>query len=67
MNNVKIMVDTYKCTGCSICSSLCPYGYITVRDGELGFPVPHLIECKNCGNCIKGCPFSDEHNDDDDE
>ena len=64
MNNVKTMVDSYKCTGCSRCALVCPYGYVSHKDGELGFPVPHIDECKNCGLCLKSCPFSDEYNED---
>jgi len=37
------------------------------KDGELGFPVPHMDECENCGLCLKSCPFSDEYNEDEGE
>ena len=42
MNNVQVMVKNNKCTGCTIRIGICPYGFISVTDGELGFPVPHI-------------------------
>ena len=67
MNNVKIMVDTYCCTGCSRCILFCPNGYISMVQGDLGFPVPHIEECDYCGQCLKSCPFSDEFTEEDNE
>lgn len=62
--NVKLMVDTYTCTGCSRCIPFCPHGYISMKQGDLGFPVPDIIKCNNCGQCIKSCPFSPAFNED---
>lgn len=64
MNNVKLMVDTYTCTGCSRCIPFCPHGYISMKQGDLGFPVPYIEKCYDCGQCIKSCPFSTEFNED---
>lgn len=64
MNNIMKMVDTYTCTGCSLCILFCPNGYISMKQGDLGFPVPYVEKCNNCGKCIKSCPFSDEFNED---
>ena len=60
LNNVSIMVDSATCTGCSRCTLFCPYGYITLKQGDLGFLVPYIEKCVGCGTCIKSCPFSDE-------
>jgi len=60
LNNVSIMVDSATCTGCSRCALFCPYGYITLKQGDLGFLVPYIEKCVGCGTCIKSCPFSDE-------
>jgi len=67
MTNVKVMVDNYKCTGCTRCALFCPYGCISFTSGDLGFPVPHIEECNNCGVCIKSCPWSDEFDKGNDE
>lgn len=67
MNNVMKMISTYTCTGCCRCIQFCPNGYISLKQGDLGFLVPYIVSCDNCGECIKNCPFSDEFNDAKDE
>ncbi len=64
MSNVKIIADNYCCTGCGRCELFCPYGHISLKNGDLGFPVPFIEECKDCGECVKSCPWSDEYSDD---
>ena len=67
MNNVMKMVDTHTCTGCSLCLSFCPYGNISMEQGDLGFPVPNIKDhklCSGCSKCLKACPFSDEFEED---
>lgn len=67
MNSVGKMVLARTCVGCGQCEYLCEKGAITMKDGELGFPVPFIDEdkCTDCGKCIKSCPFSDECEEDD--
>lgn len=67
MNNVGIMVDNFSCTGCSACALVCPYGNIIFKEGNLGFPVPYVEKCDNCGTCIRSCPFSVEYVDSDEQ
>ncbi len=67
MKNVQEMVDNYRCTGCTRCVLFCPKGYITVKQGDLGFPVPSIEKCDNCGVCIRSCPFSDEYDESESE
>ena len=59
VKNVAEIVDNLLCTGCSRCVLFCPNGYITMRKGDLGFPVPHVAKCNDCGACIRACPFID--------
>ena len=61
MKNVSEMVESLICIGCGRCVLFCPYGFITMKDGLLGFPVPCVEECNDCGECIKSCPFSGEY------
>lgn len=64
MNNVMKMVDTYTCTGCCICIAFCPHGNLSMKQGDLGFPVPYVNNnelCNGCNQCIKACPFSEEY------
>ena len=68
MSTVKKMVTLRTCVGCGTCESVCPFGAIEMKDGELGFPIPSINEekCTDCGECIKNCPFSDENDEDED-
>lgn len=59
LKNVAEMVNNMLCTGCGRCVLFCPYGYITMKEGDLGFPVPYIVNCHDCGTCIQACPFSD--------
>ena len=45
------------CTGCGICSLVCPTGAIKMEKGELGFvyPIHDKEKCINCGKCTNVC------------
>jgi heterodisulfide reductase subunit A len=47
------VVDEDRCSGCSLCISICPYGAIKLIDGKA-----HVEEvlCEGCGACISTCP-----------
>ena len=49
------VIDPEACQKCGICASVCPYGAITWRKGE----VAAVIEaaCAGCGNCGAACTF----------
>ena len=34
--------DLRHCTGCGMCSNLCPKNAITMKKGEHGFTYPHI-------------------------
>ncbi len=42
-----------KCTGCGICSKVCPVGCISMKNAE---PVWSLEKCQSCMACINYCP-----------
>ncbi len=51
------------CTGCGLCSQICPLKCITMCEDEEGFVYPNVDNdrCSNCSFCIKKCPvLSDE-------
>lgn len=47
-----------ECTGCSLCSQICPFGAIVMKTDEEGFiyPAVNLAKCRECGKCAKHCP-----------
>ena len=48
----KLLTDPGLCTGCGICAGLCPFGCMTMEDGQ-----PSAGEgCTLCGECVRGCP-----------
>lgn len=51
-----------QCTGCCVCSNVCPVEAITMVLSAEGFYVPRIDEqkCINCGKCQKKCPSNNE-------
>ncbi len=47
-------VDKDKCTGCKICTKVCPVLSITVENKKA---VVNESDCRACGNCEQRCPF----------
>jgi len=43
------------CTGCGLCSRMCPTGAITMRGGEKKRPV-WSFSCESCMRCLGMCP-----------
>ncbi len=52
-------VKTDNCSGCSLCSAVCPKQAIHIEKNEEGFfyPVINSKICINCGFCYEKCPF----------
>ena len=63
----KLDIDPERCTGCAVCSLVCPASVITmvdtgtriVGDRELKVrrPVFDLSTCIFCGECVDNCAF----------
>ncbi len=54
--------DLTTCTGCGMCSNICPQSAIKMREGQHGFVYPYVDEekCIACGLCAKKCPANME-------
>lgn len=50
--------DIYRCTGCSVCASVCGAGAISMVEDVEGFSRPQvdLGRCSSCGTCERQCP-----------
>lgn len=48
------------CTGCGMCTAICPSGAIQMQPDEHGFlhPTVDAAKCTDCGLCIRKCPIS---------
>ena len=55
-NNINIL-DRKECTGCSVCSQVCPHNCIEMIETKEGFHYPVVDEklCTDCGLCVKKC------------
>jgi len=50
-----IEIDEEKCSGCGICTAVCPYNAIRV-DSERGIAEVDEASCRGCGTCAAACP-----------
>jgi heterodisulfide reductase subunit A len=49
------VIDEEKCSGCRICSLLCPYSAISFIEDEKISRINEAL-CKGCGTCVAACP-----------
>lgn len=49
-----IQIITDKCTGCTLCVKVCPFGAITIAGKKA---VVDLDKCTLCGACVESCKF----------
>jgi ferredoxin len=55
-NVVTLNYDPEKCTGCGMCTEVCPHRIFELEDGKAR--VRDRDACMECGACAKNCPFS---------
>lgn len=57
LKNVSTLtLDTAKCIGCGMCTTVCPHNVFAVTDRKAA--VTDLNACMECGACEKNCPVS---------
>lgn len=51
-----------ECTGCALCTYICPSQCITMVEGKLGhlFPSVDNQKCIHCNLCVKTCPSNNQ-------
>ncbi|MFC1543293.1 4Fe-4S binding protein [Candidatus Neomarinimicrobiota bacterium] len=54
---IQAQIDPELCSGCRVCSSLCPFGAIDF-DSQRNVSVVNIALCKGCGTCVAACPSS---------
>lgn len=57
--NISVVVSHSLCTGCGICSGICPSSAISINSDHktgLNRPVMDTDKCTECGLCLKVCP-----------
>lgn len=55
-------IGRLNCSGCSLCSRVCPKSSITMAPDEEGFLIPRINHdtCIDCGLCYEKCPCNGE-------
>jgi len=51
---VTLTLDAGKCTGCEMCTSVCPHGVLAVENRVVS--IVDRDACMECGACASNCP-----------
>jgi Pyruvate/2-oxoacid:ferredoxin oxidoreductase delta subunit len=54
-NVVTLQFDQNKCTGCSLCTLVCPHGVFVMQHDKA--QLTERDRCMECGACAKNCAF----------
>lgn len=49
------IIDPARCSGCGICTTLCPYGAVALDAARQTAVITEVL-CKGCGTCVAACP-----------
>jgi NAD-dependent dihydropyrimidine dehydrogenase PreA subunit len=50
---VTLELDTERCTGCQMCTEVCPHGVFVMEDGKAA--IVDRDACMECGACARNC------------
>jgi NAD-dependent dihydropyrimidine dehydrogenase PreA subunit len=51
---VTLELDSGRCTGCTMCTVVCPHGVFEMRNGKAA--IVDRDACMECGACALNCP-----------
>ncbi len=51
---VTLELDAGKCTGCRMCTEVCPHAVFALEDGKAR--IADRDACMECGACARNCP-----------
>jgi len=54
-NVATLKLDASKCTGCGMCTEVCPHSVFTLNNGKSEIVDKDL--CMECGACARNCRF----------
>lgn len=52
---MSIKINREKCTGCTLCTKICPGNLLRVKDKKAF--IEYEKSCWGCCGCVKECPF----------
>jgi NAD-dependent dihydropyrimidine dehydrogenase PreA subunit len=55
-NVTTVKLDSEKCTGCKICTLVCPHGVFEMNDKKAF--ITNADKCMECGACAKNCAWN---------
>ena len=53
-NVATLKLDVETCTGCGMCTTVCPHGVFVIENGKAR--ITDLDACMECGACARNCP-----------
>ena len=53
-NVVTLQLDTQKCSGCTMCTVVCPHAVFKMKNKKTF--INNKDKCMECGACAKNCP-----------
>lgn len=57
-NSMEMICEYSECTGCGMCTNICPTHAVSMEKGQHGFVYPQINKslCRDCGICSDRCP-----------